>query len=153
MTENLDPRLAALQARRGQPKRSPRPSRPTSTADHEGNGGSTPDPQPPATTRPTKKARKHAAPASRILALGLSASAMIALTGIMIRPSATTAAAADPGTTTTTEPAPIVVHVVLPNGQIVQGTQTPTAAVATPSAQPAARPTTTPTVATRSRAS
>jgi hypothetical protein len=80
---------------------------------------------------------------------------MIALTGIMTRPLASPAATADPAATAPAEttPASIVVHVVLPNGQVVQGTQTPTTAPAIAAAQPAARPTTSPTVATRSRAS
>ena len=151
MTESLDTRLAALQARRGQPKTTPGTPDPTPTADHEGDGGSDPDPELVATTthpkRPAKRARRHAAPATRILSLGLSASAMIALTGFMTRPVASTASTADPDTAATAEPAPIVVHVVLPDGQVVQGTQTPTAA------QPATSTTTSTTVATRSSAS
>lgn len=159
MTENLDDRLAALQARRGHPNTTPRTARPIPTADPAGNEGSATDPDPVTPTarptRPAKRAGQHAAPASRILALGLSASAAIAMTGIMTRSAASPTTAAEPSASAIAAPtpAPIVVHVVLPNGQVVQGTQTPTAAPAIAAAQPAARTTTNPTVVTRSRAS
>ncbi len=163
MTEDLDTRLAALQARRGQPSSTPPTPRRTAMADQAEDGGGESQPGPATTTaRPKPSAKRttnHAAPATRILALGLSASAAIALTGIMARAAASPGAPAEPSTGATAEPAPaaVVVHVVLPNGQVVQGTQTPTAApvitAARPAAQPAPRTTTSPTVVTRSRAS
>lgn len=155
MTEDLDSRLAALQARRSRPNAAPRV---TPATDQAGSGERATDPEPVTTrsrpTHATKRSKKHAAPASRILALGISASAAIALTGIMTRSVADPAATADPSAIATAVPtqAPVVVHVVLPNGQTVQATQTPASAPIVASAQPAQR-TTSPTVATRTRAS
>ena len=157
MTDDLDARLAALNARRRPPTSADEPApqrRPSTTRDNASNAADEPTKTHTGRSASPTKRRRHAAPAARILALGLSVSATLAMTSVMSRSLvASNANSVGTGTAATATATPIVVHVVMPDGQVLQatsGSATPPVAASTPTVT---RPAPAAPTSTRSRAS
>lgn len=152
MTDDLDARLAALQGRRRHApinEGAPRAIGDPITGQRVADPRVAPDAPRQSSSTPKPRRQGHAAPAGRILAVGMSVSATVALTAAMTQSAASPNPEATSGSTNqAAAPTPLAVHVVLPDGRTVQATQRLGG-----SAQPAPQTTTRPAPVTRTRAS